>query len=103
MFLSYNNENYPQMLYKEKYFPNYPRKNTNLALIFSCNFLQFRGLKNYPQKHQSDTNLFVQFRAISWTEKLSTKKHQSDTNLFVQFHAISWTEKLSTKKTLIWH
>ena len=50
MFLSYNNENYPQMLYKEKYFPNYPRKNTNLTLIFLCNFLQFRGLKNYPQK-----------------------------------------------------
>ena len=50
MFLSYNNENYPQMLYNEKYFPNYPRKNTNLALIFSCNFVQFRGLKNYPRK-----------------------------------------------------
>ena len=50
MFLSYNNENYPQMLYKEKYFPNHPRKNTNLTLIFLCNFVQFRGLKNYPQK-----------------------------------------------------
>ena len=47
MFLSHNNENHPQMLYKEKYFPTYPRKNTNQTLIFSCNFVQFRGQKKY--------------------------------------------------------
>ena len=68
MFLSYNNENYPQMLYKEKYFPNYPRKNTNLALIFSCNFVQFRGLKNYPRKNTNLTLIFscnfLQFRGV---------------------------------------